>query len=301
MRSVHLMLALASLALAQEGMIRGPVSGVIFDAATSSVRALLGVPGAAYFSAPIAAGLDNAFVSPDGAWILASRGGSVFSIARTGGEERRIAEGSLTSAAFTRDSARAALVASGRVLLLQRRDGVLLELGATPGDVAALTVDRTGRQVFAAVSGDHGGVYRFAEDEPIKELARLSDPRGLALGEGALFVLDRAAGQVLEIRDLDQGGAVIFAAGFAEATGLALTPDGNLVMVTDAATRTVSLFDRAGAARSRVELNFTPSRLEHAGDSPLFLLNHRDAKHPLEVLALRPEPASYFVPAPEED
>ncbi len=300
MRGLLLMLSLVSLALSQDGAIRGPVSGVVFDSATSSVRALIGVPGAAYFSDPVAAGLENAFVSPDGAWILAARNGAILSIAVAGGGQHVIAEADLAAASFTRASDRAAIAASGRLLLV-RRDASVIGLGPAPGPVTAMALDHSGRQLFVAVSGERAGVYLFREGEPVKDLARLANARGLALTESSLFVLDRDAGQVLEIRNLDQGGAALFASGFEQATGLAMSPDGRTVLVSDAATRSISLFDRSGASRGRIELSFTPSRLESAGESPLFLLNHRDAKHPLEVLAFQPEPAAYFVPAPEED
>src|SRR5262245_21747804 len=51
--------------------VAGPVSGTIFDRNSSSLRPMLGVPGASYLGSGLMGGLDAASVSPDGSFALA--------------------------------------------------------------------------------------------------------------------------------------------------------------------------------------------------------------------------------------
>src|SRR5512134_3362781 len=60
-----LLLALGA-AFGQDGGLTGPVSGMVFDADSRSLRPVVGVPGAAYLGQPAVSGLDWASVAPNG-------------------------------------------------------------------------------------------------------------------------------------------------------------------------------------------------------------------------------------------
>src|SRR5438034_6949324 len=62
-------------ALAVDHQIQGPVTAYYFDAPSGSVRAIAGVPGAAYLSPPRASGFDAVWMAPGGRMSLASKEG----------------------------------------------------------------------------------------------------------------------------------------------------------------------------------------------------------------------------------
>ena len=53
-------------AVGQMAPLGGPVSGLIFDAPSRSVRPIIGVPGSSYLGQALLENIDNAFIAPDG-------------------------------------------------------------------------------------------------------------------------------------------------------------------------------------------------------------------------------------------
>src|SRR5262245_9826140 len=72
-RTLSFVLCLMPLAAAAQVTTRvgGPVSGIVFDQKSHSLRPMIGVPGASYLGSPLLEGLDAAAVSPDGTLALA--------------------------------------------------------------------------------------------------------------------------------------------------------------------------------------------------------------------------------------
>lgn len=71
-RSLQVLLAIGMLvgpAQAQQANLEGLEFGVVWDGATSSIRRLLGFPGAAYLGPRTAEGLRGASISPKGEWL----------------------------------------------------------------------------------------------------------------------------------------------------------------------------------------------------------------------------------------
>ncbi|MBI3683068.1 MAG: hypothetical protein HY235_22065 [Acidobacteria bacterium] len=290
---------------AQQGQITGPVTGIVFDRASRSLRPILGVPGAAYFGEALAGNLDYAAVSPTGATALAVRDGAVRAITfQNGPRETPVAEGAAQSIAWSRTGEAAALLVSGRVLVW-RPDQALAHLGFADGEVTGLAVDRGGWNVYVAVRGEQGGIFRFHETESPMLLARVADPGAPALSvdETTLIVADRASRQVLEIQPVRDGGAATrFAGGEGNPVAAAWSRDGRLVVVADADGKSILLYERSTRALlKRIECDSTPSLLEAIGDGGAFVMNMRGKRQALEVFSFLPEAAAYFVPAPEED
>lgn len=298
MRKTILSLLLAGLALqAQEGRISGPVAATFFDEATGTLRAINGVPGAGYLSDALAVA-DGAAVSPDGRFALIAAEQRTVSIDLSTGATQLVSEGDTSSFAWSADSSMAAFIQNG-VLKIWKRDGnTLREVGAAPSSASRLALDARGENIYALASG---GVTRFHEGEAAFVLAPVADAVGLVLdAEGkSLYTVSRSEHQVLEI-DAQNGGAVLFARDAANPVGVALTRDGSL-LVADGESRSVLRYNRSSRVlTATVELSFTPSRLDSIGEG-VFLLNQRSKQEPLEVVALQPALAAFFVPAPQEN
>lgn len=298
MRTTILSFLLAGLALqAQEGRISGPVAATFFDEATGTLRAINGVPGAGYLSEALAAA-DGAAVSPDGRFALIASQQRTVSIDLAGGATELVSEGDASSFAWSADSSMAAFIQNGALKIWKRDGNVLREVGAAPSAVTRLALDARGENIYALAAD---GVTRFHEGEAAVVLASVADASGLVLdADGkSLYTVSRSDRHVLEI-DARNGGAVLFARDAANPVGVALTRDGGL-LVADGESRSVLRYNRSSRVlTATVELSFSPSRLDSIGEG-VFLLNQRSKQDPLEVVALQPALAAFFVPAPQEN
>jgi hypothetical protein len=277
------------------GQIRGPVSALVFDHASHSVRQILGVPGAAYYSGALAERLDLAAVSPDGRHVLATRDNQVIGIQVTdnGLIEQLLGEGTAVAMAWSRSSDTAVWATSDELYRWSIADGVT-RLGAA-SNVKALALDATGLTAYAARSGV---VEAISADSPARLLASIGEPTALAIYDASLYVTDAAEKRVLLI-DTTAGGAQLFPTEASEPSAVAVSADGQILLVADAATKTVSAYRAASQERlSRIDLGFAPSELERIGDG-LFTLKRRNAGEALEIVTMRQDLAAYFVPAPE--
>src|SRR5258706_8445680 len=66
---------IASIAFADEIHFAGIVAGFVFDASSSSIRPILGVPGAAMLGSPVAQDINAAEIAPGGDRAVVSKGG----------------------------------------------------------------------------------------------------------------------------------------------------------------------------------------------------------------------------------
>lgn len=289
MRALWIACSLAS-AIGQ-AQITGPVSAVVFDEASHSVRAVLGVPGAAYFGPAVQEKLDGASVSRDGRYALLSRSGQTLVLEMDGSRERVLAEKGATAMAWSPASDAAAFVSEGELFLYTGIEFAVTRLGSAAG-ARALAVAPRGDSVFAA---REGAIFRYRRGEEPLLVASVTEAASLAASEdGSLYVVDRAQRQVLVVGP--DGGASTLAA---EADPIAVGVAKGVILVADGTARTVSLYRAATRERiGGVELSFPPSALEPIGNG-LFALNQRGAGQPLEVLALDPAATAYFIPALE--
>lgn len=298
MRKTILSFLLAGIALqAQEGRISGPVAATFFDEATGTLRAINGVPGAGYLSDALATA-DGAAVSPDGRFALIASQQRTVSIDLLSGATQLVSEGDASSFAWSADSSMAAFIQDGALKIWKRDGNTLREVGAAPSSASRLALDARSENIYALASG---GVTRFHEGEAAFVLAPVADAVSLVLdAEGkSLYTVSRSERQVLEI-DARNGGAVLFARDAANPVGVALTRDGSL-LVADGESRSVLRYNRSSRVlTATVELSFSPSRLDSIGEG-VFLLNQRSKQEPLEVVALQPALAAFFVPAPQEN
>lgn len=294
-----ILLVSGALALGQEGRIAGPISAHFYDEATLSLRSLVGVPGAGYFSPALTLKVENAAVSPNGRRALAVRDHQILAINLTDGTQSQIGEGTALFA-WNSDSSAAAIVRiNGSVGIWKPETGAFIELGAAPETTTSLAIDAAGRTVFLA---SNQGVTRHRENETAGSLASVPGAASLTLSaDGSLlYAIDRTSRQVLEI-STQSGGATLFASDAVDPTGVGLSPDNKFLLIADGESKNVLLYNRATRNLvTSIELSFSPTRLGSIGDG-IFMLNTRAPQDALEVISLTPSPAAYFVPAPEED
>ncbi len=301
------------LAAAQEVRLAAPISGAVFDAHSRSLRPVVGVPGAAYLGDALVSGLDLAVVSPDGKLALAVLNGKLCAIRGldTLQIEWKELEGALEGVeriAWSGDAGAAAVYSPSSGRLQFWRDLAAqgtADLSGMSGRLAALAVDSSGRAAAAAFEA--GGVWAISAGAEPRLLARMDHPAALALAgqDRDLFIADRAANEILLLRNYAQGGgAALFAAapqGVLDPVAMAISPDGRSLVVASAEGRRLTAFNLVSAEVSgETVADFEPSRLERFSKS-LFLLNHGgDGKDPLQVLDGSLGLSIYFVPAAAE-
>lgn len=313
-RVLHVWLAMLMIGLAlaaQQATISGPVSGFVFDGASRSVRAILGLPGAAYLGDPLLVDLEWASVAPSGEVALAVKDGRWYAVrSPAAGASWAELEGSLLAperAAWSPDGT-AAVVSTAEGGLRFFRDllgsPVASATVAVPGRVQALAVGAAGDCAVAAVKGEERGGLYLACPGASAQLLTPGDHTAMALARGGrdLFVADRS-GRILEIQDFREAARVL---PFAEMpgpgwdpVGLAVSPDQRYLWVAHRSEPRVDSFDlESRALAGQVAVEGEPAMLEPLAIKSVFLLRSTGkAGEPLLVLEAGVEPAVYFVPA----
>ncbi len=300
-------LALAAAGLpAQQAKLDGPVSGLVYDGQSKSLRLVMGVPGAAFLGGELAGSLDMASVSPDGRFALALSGGklSLIRLDQPDAPFQLLDENvTVERIAWSQDSSAAAVAGDGRVTLwhglaaqASRRDLTL------PGDVGSLTALAVHPEGNSVAIASKSAVYYLNGES--KLLAQTQDASALLFAGADLFLADRATSQIMRIRNYADSAEMSLLAGSAlgidDPVAIGLAPGGVSLMVAGGASRSLLWLDRSTGEVSRsLALDFEPSRLDRfSGASPLFVLNSRaSSTDPVQILDGGSDPAVYFVPA----
>jgi hypothetical protein len=305
-KTVAVMLLCAA-AFAQDTRITGPNSGFVFDSQTQELRPIRGIVGAAYLAAPVLSGADAASVSPDGVFAVASRGGQLELIRNVDSDSPQSqalgeAPGDSLDFSWSEDAVAVVSRAARQAQVWNKIHSApalaaSYDLSSIRGEIRAVLFD--GERIAIAAKG---GVY-LAASGSVQLLAELDSPAGLARDGGDLYVANAAANEIWQIHDYASSAAPMLFAG--ERDGVS-TPVGVQVsrrrlLVASAESRSVTAFDLASRqAVGRVDLEFSPTRLEALGSRPLALLNQPASGEPLWVLDTGDAFAAYFVPAGRE-
>lgn len=306
--------AFATLALtAGESGLRGPVSGLIVDSESGSIRPILGSAGAAYAGAAAVRGADALFASPDGERALVAAEGSLFLVHRLADRAPvwlplRDDASSLGLAVFSSDSAAVALhdAAHHRLELWsglrdQPASAGAIDLNPVSGRLVSLAVAPDAASVFASFQNSESAaaLYLLQPGAAPRLLLTLEQAGALTLHGDVLFVADRARHEVVRVTNWTGAPHIATVAsaalGLEDPTGIALSPDGRTLLVASAGTRQVLSIDiQEQALKSALDLSFRPSRLEQSGGL-LVLAPGIPGVQPAQVL----DPARfevYFVP-----
>lgn len=273
----------AAVLSAEDTLLQGPVSGLVFDQATRALRPVNGVPGAAYLGSQQHAG-DAGFVAPNGAAALVLEGDAL-TLYRDGRASRLDWQGTIDAAAF---SANAVAAAGSRVRLY--RGGEVIELASPDGPVRALAIDSSER---GAVAVTGSGVWYLQAGEA--RLVAALEAAGLALEGSSLYVADRTRNEILVIRNFAEAPETArLAGGFDQPVGVAISKDGRLVVADHTSVSTLNA--TTGERLERLELDFTPARVESLGGD-LFRLDGRTQDiDPVQIATLEQGLRVYFVP-----
>jgi hypothetical protein len=320
-RNLFCLMCLApSLSLAQpSAAVGGVISGFLYDSSSRSIRAMLGIPGAAYIAPTVQSDLDAAAISPDGNAALASSRGRVYRITqlrqsiqsqaparhaegRTGlmslwtpvdgaiaAVDRIVWQGE--AGALYSSSGRQAQILSG--LSQNPTAGAAIDLSALPGAVAALAVN--GPDLLVGVAGS--GVYVVRAGSPARLLAPAQYPAAIRATGSGLYFADRDAGQIWQIADYGLGSTPVLFAGGLD-TPVALHLSGNRLLSASGSGRTLTVFDlTTHTPTGTIDLAFTPTSLDPMGSPTLLIMAAAQPGQPYYVVDISQDPAVYFVPA----
>ena len=297
MKSLFLLSALA--ATSAWAQLSGPTPGYVFDGQARELRPIRGFVGAAHLGAALVQDADAASASADGTLAIASRFGSLelirgFDSAAPTRLTLSQEPGDVLFAWSGHDVA-AVFLASRKVQIWRNVDTTAdqastFDLALVDGAIRSVLLDGD-RLVLAT----QGGLY-LSTTGTTRQLLALSDPSAVIRSGNHLFIADRAAGQIILLRDYSTAAITERFADVAAPVGLQLTK--TTLLVTSADTRSVDAFDLVTKARTAsLELDFLPTRMESLGANPLALLNSGSSSEPLYVLDSRNALQVYFVPA----
>ena len=297
MKSLFLISALA--ATSAWAQLSGPTPGYVFDGPARELRPIRGFVGAAHLGSALVQDADAASASADGTLAIASRFGSIELI--RGFDSAAPARLTLAQEpgdvlfAWSGHDVAALFLASRKVQVWRNVDTATdqasaFDLSLVDGAIRAVLLD--GERL---VISTHGALY-LATNGSTRQILAVADPSGLARSGNHLHIADRAAGQIILLRDYSTAATAERFAEVAAPVGLQLSKTALLVASAD--TRSIDVFDLTSKARTAsLELDFLPTRMESLGANPLALLNTGSSSEPLYVLDSRNALQVYFVPA----
>jgi hypothetical protein len=290
--------------------VGGPVSAVVFDSRTQSIRLVTGVPGASLLGATLADQVDAAEIAPDGNAALALRGGQWYTVTGLSGASPAWtplspAPQSVDRIVWNADSSAAAVYSSATRSLTVVSNSFQISIGldSLPGELTALALERSGSSAIVGIAGDAGGLYLVTPQASPSLLARLNRPSAVYLIQDKdLLAADADTLQVFEIRDYH--GAVEWLpfanlpAGASKPVGLAMSTDGQFVFAADQACRCVPLYQfSTHTALDPLALDTDPAFLKPISLGRQFLMNSpADGNTPFWILSAGGDsPSIYFV------
>ncbi|MEZ5402645.1 MAG: hypothetical protein R2729_23420 [Bryobacteraceae bacterium] len=296
---------------------RGPISGIVHDAPSHSLRQVVGVPGGAYLGAPLRANVESAAISPDGNAAVATEDGRAILIEELRNDSPLVREladvGEISAAAWGVNSGVAVIysASSRRVWRItigtEAPDALVAEPGLPEGEVASVATDADGTRVLVSLRHpENGGIYEMVDGSAVRVVQTpapgaivFSSVRSefLALDNGERRVLKLSSSepgaweQIDLASDEDQAG---------ELKGLAVSKDGRNLYV--AADGRVLIYDLGGRfLSSQIDLPAAPDRVAElaAADAVYVLTSRQKSEEPLWILDARRVPSVFFVPAGE--
>lgn len=300
---------------AQDLRMTGPITGLVFDGPSRSLRLMLGMPGAARLDTTLLSDVEWASVAPNGRMAIIARHGETRLFSKDemdSAPEGTALIGAMESpglSAWAADSSAVAVFSAQTQSLqwirLEAQSATAepaLALSGVEGTVTALAVDPGSR--LAVVAVQNTGVYRISSSGGVALVVPIPDASALAMEPGGrtLWIADRTQAQVLEVA-LDQPGSpanalLTGAERFADLSVLGLSSDKKTLYLADRPTRRLYLYERSTAALSEpIALDAPATLLAPLGRSTVLLLGQRaKLEEPLYILDVSSGPALYFVP-----
>jgi hypothetical protein len=317
--SAVVFLLVASCASADEIHFAGIVAGFIFDSPSSSIRPVLGVPGAAMLGSPVAHDIDAAEIAPGGDRAVVSKGGRLYLISglRSGSVDWTPISGISTGISkidqvvWNSASSAAALYSSDAGALLLIRipgDGSLeefsLDVASLGSAMGPILVDRDGRYLVAMTASEPAALYVLDRQSTPKRIAQFDRPGPMCFAgkERDVLVTDASRRQIVSIQDVfGTAGAVPFGAlpdGVTTPVGLAVSPGDTHAFVADKASKRIAVYETGTRNMiDQIPLDTEPAFLKQFSRDSLFLLNgSASGNQPLQLLETGDKVSVYFVP-----
>lgn len=314
---LSLVAAAATLSLAAQGLRwGGPISGLVYDAPTKSLRQILGFPGGARLGPAQLEGVDWATVSPSGkvALVMVEQQAQLVTSYNLAQGEPGLALDGLTAdpkLACWADDSNSVVVYSSAGRSLQR---IVLASGnpdvqppvAIEGletELKALVSDRTG-DTLAAVTSE-GVVLLLTRDGSVTRPLPEVEATAIAINqEGTvLWAADRTLQRILRlpIAEPDSTEETILSDSekLADVTMMSLSADGKRLTLADRTTLLLHQLDIDQRSLDEgVLLDAPATTLFPLGDSALKLLSPRGKLgEPIYLMDERRSPSVFFVPA----
>ncbi|MGJ5814768.1 YncE family protein [Paludibaculum fermentans] len=313
-RAVLCLALAAGSAAAQESALSGPVSGLLIDEQSRSVRPIIGMPGSAYAGSPLVRSFDFASTAPDGRNALVAKDQSLYLVRRLDGGApvwREFAkDAAVPSRVVWSDGAESAGLLNADATQLDLWSGLASEpklagsisLSGITERIVSLALDKNAAFAFAATQGESSGtLYLLTAGAEPRMLMPLTQAGALLLTGNALYVADRGLSTVTRVTNWAQNPNLASVAsagsGVADPVGVALSQDGKLLYVANAESRQILAYDLgSNSLKGALDLDFVPSGLDRMGSNSLFLLRNGIAgEQPAQVLDTASQKV-YFVP-----
>ena len=300
----------------QDVRLSGPITGLVFDKPSQSLRQVAGMPGAALLGPAVLSDVDWASVAPSGRVAIVVRQGETRLFSTATGPAEVIIQGTVNTplySAWAADSSTVALYsATGSsvqsVRLTQQSpvaDPAIPIAWEAKTHVTAFAADEKSRLLILATAG---GVYRIGASGEPTLLLPLPDASALAVEPGgqSMWIADRANAQLLQISDPASNpepqviGTDVDRLG--DLSAIALSSDRKHLYLANRSTRRLYMLDRSSAILSEgVELPGTATTFIPLGRPSVFLLGQRTKMgESLYILDENAGPGVIFIPAMEE-
>lgn len=294
----------------------GPMEAFVFDSPTRSIRAVLGAPGSASLSQPLASELDYGSVAPRHPHALIFQGGRGTSVSGLGSSElerRELPESVVVpeGVAWSGNGAVAVLYSKSQnwiqiVKGLPLAPTAAMAVPIPGGSLTAVSVDQTGDQVVIALSGDASGVYQVGDSVDLSQpLITVQQPTSIGLSEDgrSIYVLDAATKQV-SVLDLTTFARESVPVSDLEDPQLILPrrdhANRQILYVVGARDRVLMIYSMADQQRlASIPFDFQPTTIEILGRNSFLLSTRSSTNDSLWCLAGAniAEPGVYFIPA----
>ncbi len=280
-----------------------PVSGVLVDDATASIRPLIGGTGSARAGDASVSDVQFALAAPDGRTALVVRDDRVSVVRRVQTQMpvwRDLTEEpvAVDRAVWSQDSNALAIYDAAQATIFFWKNvqsdtapAGRFDMSQFPNPPATMALDPEARFLFATFREHEGAsLVVIPVGGTAQTLLTLSRPGAMFLSDGTLYIADRGRAEVYALSNWTTGFSLrtVVAAGngISDPAGIALSQDGKQLYVADAGSRQVLAFELGSSAqKAAVQLDFRPTRMDPIAAGSLFLLDKGHAgEKPAEVL-----------------
>jgi sugar lactone lactonase YvrE len=315
----------------QDGPIRGPLLGYVFDPASSGIRPLPGIPGASYVGNAMPIGFTSSLVevSPSQNYALGVEAGTGYLFVidlRLGipAAERLTAVNAGVDRIFFSPSGQAAALYDRQARQVEILTGLpetsanqgRIDLTGMPGMLTALAVSDDGKVLAAASSqatgsrSESGTLFVSSPGENLHPVGPLGRASALSFLNDSqdLLVADIGRNEVVRVRNPRTGAEWTVLAsrqdGLDQPVAVAASRDNSTAFAVSAADNKIAWIPLSGGAVEFVDCPCKPTglnaltsgsvfRITSASSAPLFMLDARPGD------GLANPPRVLFIPAPD--